>query len=239
MSAVKRRNRGRSSSGVSLVVRTADGKVAHSMAPSTADSLRYFVARLDMNDEDGVPHRLGLTSALTGEGVTYVARSLAAVIAHDFQRSVCVVDLNWWSPRRPEADDEPASLIDLTRETATVSDAIRPTSVPGLSLISAGRLARDRRHSVAQSDELTAAVDRIADHFDHVVLDLPAILGTSATLPQARLCDAFALVVRQGVTSEYQVASALDELRSLHNVGVILNATVTRTPRRLQRLLGF
>jgi succinoglycan biosynthesis transport protein ExoP len=238
----RKRGRGRSAPDAGLVVHTLDGALAHAMTPSTAESLRYFLARLEMNDEDGVPRRLGLTSALSGEGVTYIARSLATIIAHDFERSVCVVDLNWWDPQWQgfEPDDTGyASLVDLARQSAVVGDAVRPTSLPKLSLVSAGRIGRERRHIMAESSELVTAIDEIAAHFDHVVLDLPAVLKTSAALPQARLCDSFALVVRQGVTSQFQVASALDELRSLDSVGVILNATVTRTPKRLQRLFGF
>ena len=49
------------------------------MTPSrVAGSLRYFLARVQLHDAQGLPERLALTSALVGEGVTYVTRSLAA-----------------------------------------------------------------------------------------------------------------------------------------------------------------
>ena len=236
------KNKKRSGADSGIIVRSPGAGTVHAMTPATVEAVRYFLARLEMNDT-GIPQRLGVTSALSGEGVTYISRSIAAVIAQDYERSVCVVDLNWWDNRRraPESDDAaaPASLMDLVRETATVDDVMQPTSIPGLSLISAGRLGRERRHTVAESDELAHAIDEVAARFDHVIVDLPAVLKTSATLSVARLCDAFTLVVRQGVTSEFQVAAALEDLRRFESVGIVLNATVTRTPKRIQRLLGF
>ena len=59
------------------------------MTPArVAASLRYFLARVQLHDAQGLPSRLALTSALVGEGVTYVTRSLAAVIAYDTEASV-------------------------------------------------------------------------------------------------------------------------------------------------------
>src|SRR5947209_5435136 len=52
------------------------GEAVHVALPPVTESLRYMLARLRL-DEIELPARLGLTSAISGEGVTYVARSLA------------------------------------------------------------------------------------------------------------------------------------------------------------------
>jgi Mrp family chromosome partitioning ATPase len=91
---------------------------------------------------------------------------------------------------------------------------------------------------LAKSEALAGIVDELAEHFDHLVLDLPAVLATSDTLALAMLCDAYALVVHQGVTTQDQVLDAFDELRGVVNLGIILNRQATRIPKIVRRLLG-
>lgn len=81
-----------------LAVLDGTGHVIHMTPSRVAGALRYFMARVQLHDAQGLPERLALTSALIGEGVTYITRSLAAAIAYDTDASVVVVDLTF---RRP------------------------------------------------------------------------------------------------------------------------------------------
>ena len=64
------------------------------------------------------PDRVGVISAVSGEGVTFVARSLALVLSHDAARRVCLVDLNWWSPSSWGAEDALGGIADVVRWSA-------------------------------------------------------------------------------------------------------------------------
>lgn len=81
-----------------LAILDGSGHMIHMTPSRVAGALRYFTARVQLHDAQGLPERLALTSALIGEGVTYITRSLAAVIAYDTDASVVVVDLTF---RRP------------------------------------------------------------------------------------------------------------------------------------------
>jgi Mrp family chromosome partitioning ATPase len=81
-----------------LAIIDSAGVLIHMTPPRVAGALRYFLARVQLHDAQGMPERLALTSALVGEGVTYVTRSLAAAIAYDTDASVVIVDLTF---RRP------------------------------------------------------------------------------------------------------------------------------------------
>jgi Mrp family chromosome partitioning ATPase len=83
-----------------LAIIDSAGTLIHMTPPRVAGALRYFLARVQLHDAQGMPERLALTSALVGEGVTYVTRSLAAAIAYDTDASVVIVDLTF---RRPPA----------------------------------------------------------------------------------------------------------------------------------------
>src|SRR5262245_52982493 len=87
-----------------LAIIDQEDNLIHMTPARVASSLRYFLARVQLHGTQGLPTRLALTSALAGEGVTYVARSIAAVVAYDTPASVVLVDLNWRRPPRPEGD---------------------------------------------------------------------------------------------------------------------------------------
>jgi Mrp family chromosome partitioning ATPase len=171
--------------------------------------------------------------------VTYVARSLAAVVAYDTPASIAVVDLNWRRPPRPDQDGEqPVGLADAVEEGVPIEGVIMPTSNPRLSLVPAGVIPVARRPAVASSPALATALDELELRFDHLLLDLPPVLASSEAMNLSRLADAYVLVVQQGATSEAQVEAALEEMRGGESLGVILNRYDTHIPRRLRKLVG-
>jgi Mrp family chromosome partitioning ATPase len=218
-----------------------DGTVLHMTPSVVAKALRYLLARVDLH-EGGLPHRVALSSALKREGVSYVTRSLAAVLAYDTDRSVVVVDMNWTEPTGPsddaEADERPPGLAEAVDHDLPVEEVIKRTANPRLSLVPAGSAPVARRHALAGSAALADKLDELADRFDHVLLDLPPVLASSEAMSIAQLADGFVLVVLQGVTSEAQVHAALDELRGCDVLGVVLNRYHSRVPKRIRQLIG-
>src|SRR5215218_1342271 len=109
-----------------LAIIDEDGHLVHMTPPRIAGSLRYFLARVQLHDAQGMPERLALTSALVGEGVTYIARSLAAAIAYDTDASVVVVDCTFRRPGAQEAKGRrgraPKSVTPSTPELPDATD---------------------------------------------------------------------------------------------------------------------
>lgn len=198
-----------------------------------ASALRYFVGRVELNNATGLPSRLGFTSALRGEGVTTLCVVLSEVIARDSERTVCLVDLNWYSTGGHE---DGAGLTGVLNGDIDLNSAVSRTSVDRLSYVASGAASDAQAHSFVRSSKLAVVLDELAARFDHLVLDLPAVSGTSDTLALARLCDSVALVVRHGVTTEHQIQTALDELRGAVVLGVLLNRTTSKIPRPLRAL---
>jgi Mrp family chromosome partitioning ATPase len=64
------------------------------------------------------------------------------------------------------------------------------------------------------------------------------VLASSAAIPLARLADAVALVVRQGVTTDAQVRTTLERLGQIPSAGVVLNMASSKIPRRLLHRLS-
>ncbi len=63
-----------------------------------------------------------------------------------------------------------------------------------------------------------------------VLLDMPAVLAASEALTLAENIGGIAVVVNQGVTTEEQIKSALEELSGLPVLGVILNRSSSKVP---------
>ena len=77
------------------IVTAAPSALGEVPAP-VIEAVRFLIASLQNQEKEAqLPTRLGFTSALAGEGVTFIARTVAAVIAHDLRERVCVIDLNW------------------------------------------------------------------------------------------------------------------------------------------------
>jgi Mrp family chromosome partitioning ATPase len=227
---------GRADGGLAIV--GADGKMLHMTPARVASAMRYLVARVQLNDPYGLPERVALTSAVLGEGVTYLTRSLAAVLSYDTNSTVAVVDLNW---RRPtEKDDEKAGggIAAVATAQTPLEDVLITTSNPRLALVPAGEVPIARRPALSSSVELGAALDQVSERFDHVILDLPPVLMSSDALQLSELSDAFVMVVRQGATPQSQVESALEELVGIQCLGVVLNRFDSKIPRRIRRLVG-
>jgi Mrp family chromosome partitioning ATPase len=227
------------------MVRSLDG------LPSEAvDAVRYLIASLHREDE-AMPARLGFTSALAGEGVTFISQTVAAVMAHDSRQRVCLVDLNWGASASPksgrkhkrkrkggEEPSEPApGLADVLRRTASLREVMIETDDPSLTLVPAGAATPAEGQVFARSERLAQVLTVLERHTDHLILDLPPVLASSAAIPLARQAGSVALVVRQGVTTDAQVRAALDHLSPTPSAGIVLNRASSRIPRPILRRL--
>lgn len=221
------------------------------------EAVRFLIASLQNQEKEAqLPTRLGFTSALAGEGVTFIARTVAAVIAHDLRERVCVIDLNWGtegpvredrrsrrSRRRTRTEaaappNSPVGLADVLRRDATLREVLLQSDDPRLTTVTAGSATAAEGQVFAQSNELARLITVLERHNDRLVFDLPPVLSSSATIPLARQVDAIGLVVRQGVTSDVQVRQAMERLAPVPSLGVVLNRASTRIPRSIQRRLA-
>jgi Mrp family chromosome partitioning ATPase len=197
----------------------------HRTPSRVARSLRYLLARGDL------PKRFSVTSAIRGEGVTSVSRSMAALIANDWLRSTCWVDLNWWAqPPAHESELFKTTIVDVIAGRKISADLPVATSVPGLSFVAGGEVPASTRSRLPRSEALAGVVEELGHWFDYLVLDLPPVLTTSDTLSLGALTDGYLLVVRQRATTSTQVAAALSAMNAVPCLGTVLNGSRTRIP---------
>jgi Mrp family chromosome partitioning ATPase len=199
------------------------------------ESLRYLVGRFQLGENVELRSRLAVVSALHGEGVTTISRTLAAVIANDLDVRVCWVDLSWAVQRSQQAPELQGhdGIYEILTGRMELEEALQHTDDRRLVILRAGRIPDPQRPELARSPLLAVLLDDLEKQFDCVVFDMPPILAGSAGLNLVRHTDSYLLVVRHGVTTTQQVRAAADELRSVPSIGVVLNRYNSRVPNWL------
>ena len=187
--------------------------------------MRQLYSRLE-SEIKVLPKRFGFTSAISQEGVSYLSRAFATTVAHDLGADVCIIETNWWSPTVNDLNGLGSVVVGKTG----LNEVIVSTNHPNLAIVSAGHLSTNDRSIAARSESLKQILNELEERFDHLILDLPAVLATSEAIPLASLTDSMCMIVRQGVTSAPRVRKALDLLNHLEVVGVVLNQVETHTP---------
>ncbi len=173
-------------------------------------------------------HLVLISSALAGEGKSFTCINLALSLAHERDHSVLLVDADVAKPhisRLFGAADEPG-LLDLLDGDRRVDhrNFILPTSVPGLSLLPAGKARQYATELLASNrmEELMRALGE-EDPQRIVVFDSPPVLLTSEARVLTRLVGQVVLVVHAGMTPQQAVLEAVDSIEEGKAVNLILN----------------
>jgi polysaccharide biosynthesis transport protein len=175
---------------------------------------------------------LMITSAQAQEGKTMLASNLALSIARTGRRTLLVDgDL-----RRPSVAPlfgvpEGPGIAEILRGEARASDCIRPTPMPGLSLLPAGRSCRQVIQELAR-EGIGNLFQQLREEFDFIVVDSCPVLPVSDSLLLGRLVDAVVFCVRPKVSRAPSVCAAREMLSRL-NIPVL--GTVINGDRRHAR----
>ena len=168
-----------------------------------------------------------VTSALPGEGKTFVATNLAMSLAAEVDTSVLLVDADVIRPTllsRLGVRAELGLLDVLTRDDLDVESLIVPTNVPKLSLLSSGSphpLSTEMLASRAMESLLMTLVSRDPDRI--VVFDVPPLLVASEAQVLASRVGQVVMVVEASRTPSSSVAQAFAMLEDCPVVMSVLN----------------
>ncbi|MEZ4867889.1 MAG: hypothetical protein R3C14_41565 [Caldilineaceae bacterium] len=215
---------------MALTVHVVHGEVSYGFPQEIVLQLRHMVTKLERQQR--LPRKLSMISALRSEGVSLTTLALATIIAHDFSRTVCVVDLNWWWPSEPmrHFSSFSSGIMPLLRGEVEWDSALVRTNFPNLAILPAGTLPIEQRPIIARNIALKGLIDTLSEQVDHLFLDVPAILTTSDAIPLASLGEACCVVVHQGISTRSVVRHALGELNHLPTLGVVMNRVKVATP---------
>ncbi len=167
-----------------------------------------------------------VTSALQGEGKTFVSANLAVGIAFDLDLYALLVDCDLRNPSLAShfGIPEGKGLSDFLTGQETIPNLITRSKLERLSLIPGGSIPPNPAELVG-SKRMEAMVEELKNRYDdrYIILDTTPVLATSEPEILGNLVDGIILVVRAGSTPRDTVRQALSHLRGEKVIGVILN----------------
>ncbi len=261
MAKVQKPRKKSSAQETTVPLRATDGTPFYAIPTEAANSVRRMITGI-MHREN-LPARISVIATLRKEGVTYISLALAATLANDLDTRVCALELNWYNPgmhdhlststkkrgskQAARRAANQADMDDMMRGSpglagvllhgATLDEVLIQTDRRNLSLLPAGDMPMSQRPLIARSDMLRNCIEELNQRFDHLILDVPAIMLTSDAIALASLGNACCIVVQQGITPINDVKMGLDEIKHLPILGVVLNKTYIHTPKWVRAFL--
>jgi protein-tyrosine kinase len=192
------------------------------------EQCRRFCISLFFKEQAPV-RSLGITSAIPGEGKSFISIILGRVLANDSVQPVTLIECDWENPSLHDyfGISNAPGLAEWLRGECAEED-IRHRINDNFSIIRAG----DGQQDAVRLLQLLAkrGLRKGLSHTDHLlVVDLPSVTTTSYSVLAASLVESLALVVRAGITPGQLVVDVCAYLKELPVQGIILNQIDYRT----------
>jgi capsular exopolysaccharide synthesis family protein len=193
---------------------------------SFVESLRSLRSSLLFLPFDGAPPSSFLiTSAVPNEGKSTIALNFAITMAM-FNVRVLLVDGDLRRGELHEAFGLPneAGFGDVLNGACALERAVRPTKIPGLSLLSRGSTVRNPGE-LFLGTEADAFLKTAAAQYDYVIIDSAPVTAADDTSSLAPKVDATLFVFRFAASSVRISTKALDTLheRQVNVLGIVCN----------------
>jgi len=194
--------------------------------PAATEQLRTLRSRLYLARETRPLKTVLVTSAMPGEGKTFVCTNLAYAFSRQSDRRVLLVDADLRAPAIHTLLGAPAEpgLSSYLQGGVSVEKILQRSPHENFYFIPAGKPPSNPSELVA-GRKLKALLAQLAPLFDWILLDSPAAGPVSDALRLADFCDGVLLVVQGGKTPYDVAQSVTRELREKRLLGVVLNRT--------------
>jgi capsular exopolysaccharide synthesis family protein len=190
-----------------------------------AEAYRSLRTNLIFSQAHQAVRSLMVTSSMASEGKTTTAGNLAVTYAQQGLR-VVLVDADLRKARLHRLFDvarEPG-LVDVIAGMAQLDEVIRPTPVPGLSILSAGMLPPNPSELLG-GERMRAILKHLEEQYDLVIIDAPPVLVAGDASIIGTMAGGAIVVVRAGQTDREAAAAAVKQLRRVGTriLGGVLN----------------
>jgi protein-tyrosine kinase len=192
--------------------------------PLGAEEFRTLRTRLTQMREKLPLQAILVTSALPGEGKTFVAANLAQSFAQQSGRRVLLLDGDLRLSRLHTLFGTAAApgLSDFLRGDIDVSSVLQRGEPESLFFIPGGKPPSDPIELLGNG-RLKNLLHRLAPLFDWIVLDSPPCVPLSDASLLADLCDGVLMVVKAGKTPFDAAQKGRKQFEQRHLLGVVLN----------------
>ena len=181
-------------------------------------------SNLAFSTDHGVPRAFMVTSTRPAEGKSTSSLALATVLGRT-GKNVLLLDADMRSPsmHRFVGVENNLGLSNFLAGDNDWKQLVSPTTVKGLSVMPAGPTPPSAAELLS-SDRMLLLVQQLLEHFDHVVVDSPPILGLADAPLLSRAVEGCLFVVEAEGVAVRGIKASLGRLQSVHAhvFGVVL-----------------
>jgi len=158
-----------------------------------------------------------LASATPQEGKSLTTVNLGVVFSELRPGRTLLIEADLRRPGFQRIFDRPfaTGLIHILRQNIKdETEAIHPTACENLHIMPAGECHEALNNELFSSHAMVRLLDRLKDHYDHILIDSPPVISVSDACMLGALCDETILVVRMHKTPRDVVQQAKCQLEA-------------------------
>lgn len=167
-----------------------------------------------------------ITSALPGEGKTFVASNLAQSLVRQRERRTLLIDadLRQSNLHLPMGAESSPGLSDYLLGEMDEYSVIQRGSADNLFMIAGGK-ASTNPTELLSNGRLEYLLERLSPIFDWILIDSPPTIPVSDSTIISKMCDGVLMVVRSGMTPFDLAQKACEAFKDRPLLGAVLNRT--------------
>ena len=203
-----------------------------------AESIRMMRTKIFYPDSGAPPRSILVTSAIPGEGKSFVCANLGVSIAQGIEKQALLVECDL---RRPSLSkllglSNSKGLVDYLQSGTPLEQLIQQTSMPKLSVLPSGKPPKNPAELIDSKKMASLIEDLENQHPDRLIIfDSPPIQAASETDVLAKKVDKVILVIRWGYARREHAKQLVEMLGKDKILGVVFNAfEMSRLESKLQ-----
>lgn len=217
--------------------RTVRPEVSHNIDPNLvvyhdptsveAEIFKVLRNNILFPKEGSPPPSIMVTSAIPGDGKSFVAANLAISIAQGVEEHVLLMDCDMRRSsihQRFGFNDDVPGLCEYLSKGVQLTELLRKTVVDKLTILPGGSTP-DNPSELLSSQAMKALLEEAKGRYSdrYIIIDSPPPQLTAETTALAKYIDGIIIVVRSGKTPQNLVEDLVEKLGREKIIGVVLN----------------
>ena len=198
------------------------------LKPQSFESEQFKILRISLLfPASGEPARsIMVTSAVPGEGKSFVAANLAVSIAQSINEHVLLIDCDIRKPRIQSCFgfNNVPGISDYLASKTPLSSLLLKTVVKKLTILPGGKPVHNPSELLS-SKKMSELLDEVKTRYQdrYIIIDSPPPRFIAESNAIAKQVDGIIVVVKYGSTSREAVKDLVESLRKEKILGVIVN----------------
>jgi exopolysaccharide/PEP-CTERM locus tyrosine autokinase len=198
------------------------------MNPQSFEAEQFKILRTNLlfPESGKTPRSVLVTSAVPGEGKSFVAANLAVSVARHVNWNVLLIDCDL---RRPSVHKQfgfqnVSGLSNYLANGTDLEPLLLKTGIENLTILPAGK-AIHNPSELLSSERMAALLEEVAERYHDrlIILDSPPPKLTAESGALARYVDGILVVVKYGSTPKDSVTELIDKLGRDKILGAVVN----------------